>query len=105
MTNSRIHPSHQDIEAALRDVARSLHKAAHDAEGLSKEASEALSKAAAEVAQAAEALRKHAAASAKNVVQKAVQEMQQHPLATLAAAITAAAAVVRIFAADHHGDA
>jgi hypothetical protein len=49
-------------------------------------------------------LRKHAAATARNVVQKAAREVQEHPIASLAAAITAAAALVRIIAAARHKD-
>jgi ElaB/YqjD/DUF883 family membrane-anchored ribosome-binding protein len=98
MPNSLNNPI-QHLGPALDDVAHSLRKAAKDAEGLSKDASEALTKAAADVTHAAEALRKHAAATSRNVVQKAAHEMQQHPIATLAAAITAAAALVRLIAA------
>lgn len=93
-----VNSSNHHLGPALDDVARSLQKAAKDAEGLSKEASEALTKAAAELAHAAQALRANAAATTRNVVQKAAHEMQQHPIATLAAAITAAAALVRLFA-------
>jgi ElaB/YqjD/DUF883 family membrane-anchored ribosome-binding protein len=93
-----------NVEAALDDVARSLLKAAKGAEGLSSDASEALSKAAADVARAAESLRKHAAATAKNAVQKAAHELQEHPIATLAAAITAAAALVGVIAAKRNKD-
>jgi len=64
----------QNVESALEDVARSLQKAAKDAEGLSGDASEALSKAAAEVTRAAGSLREHAAAVARNVVQKAAMK-------------------------------
>jgi ElaB/YqjD/DUF883 family membrane-anchored ribosome-binding protein len=102
MTNSLNHQIQHNVVAALDEVARSLEKAAKDAEGLSKDASEALSKAVADVTSAAESLRKHAAATARNVVQKAVQEVKEHPIASLAAAITAAAALVRIIAAARH---
>lgn len=93
-----------NVEAALDDVARSLQKAAKDAEGLSSDASEALSKAAADVTRAAESLRKHAAAAARNVAQKAVHEVREHPIASLAAAITAAAALVGVIAAKRPKD-
>jgi len=104
MTNSLNQQIQHNVVAALDDVARSLQKAAKDADGLSKDASEALSKAVTEVTSAAESLRKHAAATARNVVQKAVHEVQEHPIASLAAAITAAAALVRIIAATRHKD-
>jgi hypothetical protein len=51
---------------------------------------------------AAESLRKHAAAAAGNVVQRAVRELQEHPIASLAAAISAAAALVSIITAKKH---
>jgi ElaB/YqjD/DUF883 family membrane-anchored ribosome-binding protein len=95
------HTQH-DVENALDDVARSLQKLALEAEGVSGEAGEALSKAAADVTHAAESLRKHAAAAAGNVVQKAVREVQEHPIAALAGAITAAAALVSIITAKKH---
>jgi ElaB/YqjD/DUF883 family membrane-anchored ribosome-binding protein len=89
-----------EVEAALEDVAHSLQAIAKDALGRSTEVSDSLSKAAEEVTRAAAVLRKHAATTAGNVVQKAAHEVQEHPIASLAAAITAAAALVRIFAKD-----
>ena len=104
MPNSLNNQIQHNIEVALDDVARSLQKAAKDAEGLSGDASEALSKAAADVTRAAESLRKHAAAAARNIAQKAAHEVQEHPIASLAAAITAAAALVGVIAAKRHKD-
>ena len=99
MPNSLNNQIQHNVEAALDEVARSLQKVAKDAEGLSSDAGEALLKAAADVTRAAESLRKHAAAASRNVAQKAVYEMREHPIATLAAAITAAAALVHVIAA------
>jgi ElaB/YqjD/DUF883 family membrane-anchored ribosome-binding protein len=93
-----------NIEIALDEVARSMQKAAKDAEGLSQDASEALSKAAAEVTRAADSLRKHAATTARSTIQKAVHEVQEHPIASLAAAITAAAALVSVITGRRHKD-
>ena len=93
-----------NIETALHDVARLLQKAAKDAEGLSQDASESLSKAAADVMRAADSLRKHAATTARSTIQKAVHEVQEHPIASLAAAITAAAALVGVISAKRHKD-
>ena len=90
------------MEVTADDVANSLHKIAKEAEGLSVEASDALSKAAVDVTRAAESLRKHAAAAARNVVQKAAHEAQEHPIASLAAAITAAAALLSFIAGKGH---
>lgn len=102
MPSSRKTQTQHNVEAALDEVARSLQTIAKEAEGLSREASEALSKAAADVACAAEALRKHAAATARTFAQKAAHEVREHPIASLAAAITAAAALVRIITAKGH---
>jgi ElaB/YqjD/DUF883 family membrane-anchored ribosome-binding protein len=104
MPSSLNTPIRHNVEAALDDVARSLQRIAKEAEGLSKDASEALSKAAAEVTCAADSLRKHAAATARTVVQKAAHEVKEHPIASLAAAITAAAALVSIITAKGHKD-
>ena len=46
-------------------------------------------------------LRKMAAVTTKNVLHKAAQEVQEHPIASLAAAITAAAALVRVLSSEH----
>ncbi len=92
------------VEAALDEVAQSLHRIAKDAEGLSRDASDALSKAAADVTRAAEALRTHATAAARSLAQKAAHEVQEHPIASLAAAITAAAALVSVIAGKGHKD-
>ena len=97
-TSARDHLQH-NVETALEDVARSLHQAAQDAEGLSHDASEALSKAASDVKRAADSLRQHSAATARSALQKAVHEIHEHPVASLAAAITAAAALVNMILA------
>jgi ElaB/YqjD/DUF883 family membrane-anchored ribosome-binding protein len=99
MSNSLADKIQHNVEDALDEVARSLRKAAEGAEGLSGEANEALSKAAADVKRAAESLRKQAVAAARDVARKATHEVQQHPVASLAAAITAAAALVSVIAA------
>ena len=104
MPNSSKNPT-AHLGPALDDVARSLCKAAKDAEALSKDVSESLTRAAADVTLAAEALRKHAEATARNVVQKAAHEMKEHPIATLATAITAAAALLRLIATEPNKDA
>jgi ElaB/YqjD/DUF883 family membrane-anchored ribosome-binding protein len=102
MISSFSNPLQHDIETALDEVARSLQTIAKDAAGLSGELSAALVKASADVTQAAESLRKHATAKAQNVAQKAALEIKEHPIAALAAAITAAAALVSVISAEHH---
>jgi ElaB/YqjD/DUF883 family membrane-anchored ribosome-binding protein len=104
MLSSLHNPLKHNVEAALEDVAKTLHAIAADAEGLSKEASEALAKAAVDVRHAAESLRQHAAATAKKAVGKAAHEVQEHPIASLAAAITAAAALVSVITSKRNKD-
>ena len=94
-------PLRPEIEAALHEVAQTLKDIAKRAAGSSQEASESLVRAAADVTHAAEALRKMAAVTTKNVLHKAAQEVQEHPIASLAAAITAAAALVRVLSSEH----
>jgi ElaB/YqjD/DUF883 family membrane-anchored ribosome-binding protein len=101
MPNSVSNQIQHSVDAALADVARALQEAARDAEGLSSDAKEALLKASADVTRAAESLRKHASAAARNVAQRAVHEVKEHPIASLAAAITAAAALVSVIAKRH----
>lgn len=91
-----------DIEQALEDVARSLAKAA---EGYSEDASTVVAKAAKDVKRAAERMRSSpVAAAAKDVASKAISEAKEHPIASLAAAITAAAALVGILASTLNKD-
>lgn len=85
----------QDVEAALEDVARLLRQAA---ERVSDESEAAVSSAAKDVTRAAQTVRQHAAAMAKDVAGRAVQEVKEHPIAALTAAITAAAALVGVIA-------
>ena len=91
-----------DVEAALAEVVRSLQRIADEADGLSKEARESLTKAAEEVSRAGESLRRHARATARDMVQKAAREVQEHPIASLAAAVTAVAALAGILARRSH---
>ena len=83
-------------EAALADVIKALSKAA---EGLSADARDAVTKAARDVKAAAEALRGERAPTLKDVAQKAALEIKEHPVVALAAAISAAAALVGVIAA------
>lgn len=89
----------QDVEAALEDVARLLRRAA---ESVSEDSETAVSNAVKEVSRAAESVRRHATDMAKDVADKAVQEVKDHPIAALTAAITAAAALVGVIVAAQH---
>jgi len=98
MSNSPAADVRKDVETTLEDVARLLRQAAETVTG---DAEAAIGKAATEVAQAAERLRKSALATAKDVASSASHEVKEHPIATLTAAIAAAATLVGIIAATH----
>lgn len=99
MSNSLADDIRHDVEDGLDDVASALRRSA---EGLSGDARTAVAKAAAEVARAADTLSERAAKSAKGLTAKTVQGVQEHPIAILAGAISAAAALVAVLAAAHH---
>lgn len=95
MSKSPVADVRHDVEHTLEDVARLLRAAA---ESVSGDAETAVSKAAAEVTRAAQSVRAHGAARAKNVAERAAHELKEHPIASLAAAISAAAALLGIIA-------
>ena len=95
MANSLTRDLKHEIEDTFEDVAKALHKAA---DGLADDAETA-------VAQAADALRRAAAMltdktppDVKDLARKAVAEVKQHPIASAAAALTAAAALISLLA-------
>lgn len=85
-----------EIEDGIEDVAKALREAA---DGLSKDAETAVAQAAEAVRKAADALSAKAKPQAKELATKAVQEVKDHPIASAAAALTAAAALISILAA------
>jgi ElaB/YqjD/DUF883 family membrane-anchored ribosome-binding protein len=88
-----------NLEDTLDDIAKSLRTAA---EALSGDAGEAVSKAAEEATRAAESVRKYAADMARDVRRKAAHQIEEHPIASLAAVIaTAATLAVILIAATH----
>jgi ElaB/YqjD/DUF883 family membrane-anchored ribosome-binding protein len=87
------------VESTLDAVARSLREASERTHDLSEEASGVLSNAAADVVRIAEQLRNHAVDAAKDVARQATHEVQQHPIASIATALTAVAALVGVIAA------
>jgi ElaB/YqjD/DUF883 family membrane-anchored ribosome-binding protein len=78
-----------ELEDALQATARSLRTAA---ETLSGDAREAVSKAAEEATRAADSVRKYAVGASRT----AAHQVQEHPIVSLAAAFTAAAALVAL---------
>jgi ElaB/YqjD/DUF883 family membrane-anchored ribosome-binding protein len=77
MSNSISNEIAKNVEDTLDIVARSLREASERTQDLSEEASEVLS----------------------NVARQATHEVQQHPVVSLAAALTAVAALVGLIAA------
>ena len=98
MSNSTSKEIAKSVEETLDVVARSLREASERTQDLSEEASEVLSNAAADVVRVAERLSKHALEATKDVARQATHEVQQHPIVSLAAALTAVAALVGVIA-------
>ena len=88
-----------DVEDTLNVVASSLRTASISALELSEDASVALTNAASEVLRVAEMLRKDAVVTAKSIAREAVHEVQEHPIASVAAALTAIGALVGVIVA------
>ncbi|MGB5076232.1 MAG: hypothetical protein WBO17_01975 [Sphingorhabdus sp.] len=99
MSNSLSNEIAENVEDTLDVVARSLREASERTQDLSEDASEVLSNAAEDVVRIAEKLRKHAVDTAKDVARQTTNEIQQHPVASLAAALTAVAALLGVIAA------
>jgi ElaB/YqjD/DUF883 family membrane-anchored ribosome-binding protein len=91
-----------DVDKALEDVARALTRAA---DNLSGAAEDAVVQAVKDVRAAAETVRKRAPGVAQRVVDHAVHEVKDHPIASLAAAITAASALVGVLVATQNKSA
>lgn len=81
---------HESVETA----AEALKAAASSSHELSEEASAALATATTELAKLAESLGAHAAEAAKDTARFAKHEVEAHPIASLAAALTAVVAVM-----------
>lgn len=91
MSKSLTRKVKHELEDTLEDVAKTLRQAA---DGLSDDAEKAVAQAAQALRLAAEALADKAPPEVKYVAQKAVAEAKAHPIATAAAALSAAAALI-----------
>jgi hypothetical protein len=85
-----------DVEDALEDVGKALQRAADE---LTDDAEEAVAQAAVGLRHAAAKLADRTPPVLKSVARKAVDEVKQHPIASTAAALTAAAALISLMAA------
>lgn len=82
-----------DVQDRLEDVASTLLTAA---DNLSEDAEDAVAKAAKVLREAAADLAKRAPAAAKSLARQAADEAKAHPVATAAAALSAAAALIAL---------
>jgi len=98
-SNSAANEITENVEDTLDVVARSLREVSVRTQDLSEDAREALSNAAADVVRVAEKLRRQALGAAKDIARQATHEVRQHPIASLAAALTAVAALAGVIAA------
>ena len=83
-------------EAHIADVAHDLREAA---DRLSNDAEAAVAQAAAALRHAAEALTAEAPKAARSLAKQAAEEIKDHPLASAAAALTAASALIGLLSA------
>lgn len=91
------------FEDSVDTAAHALKAAASGTHEFSEEASEMLSTATAEITKLAESLRTHAVDAAKDAARYARTEVEAHPLASLAAALTAVVAVMGVVAVNRRG--
>lgn len=87
----------QDSVAAAAEALKAAGSSTHE---FSEEASKALANATTEVSKLAESLRAHAVDAAKDAASFAKHEVEQHPMASLAAALTAVVAVMGMVAVN-----
>jgi ElaB/YqjD/DUF883 family membrane-anchored ribosome-binding protein len=93
MPNSPTRKVKHELEDTLADVAQTLRQAA---DGLSDDAEKAIAQAAQGLRTAADALAQKASPETRYIAQKAVEEAKAHPIATAAAALSAAAALITL---------
>ena len=93
MTKSLTRKVKHELEDTLEDVAKTLRQAA---DGLTDDAEKAVTQATQALRQAAQALADKTPPEAKHLATKAIEEAKAHPIATAAAVLSAAAAVVTV---------
>lgn len=93
MTKSLSRKIRHDVEDTFEDVAKALCEAA---DTLSDDAEKGVAQAAAALKRAADTLAANAVPQAAGLAKKAIAEVKQHPIASAAAALTAAAALISI---------
>ena len=86
------------FQDSVDTAAHALKAATASTHDFSEEAGAVLTTASTEIAKLAESLRAHAVEAAKDAAQYAKHEVEAHPLASLAAALTAVVAVMGVVA-------
>ena len=92
-------PFQEKVETA----AEALKAAAASSHEFSEEASAALASVTTELTKLAESLRTHAVEAARDTARFAKHEIEAHPMASFAAALTAVAAVMGVIAVNRRG--
>ncbi|PXW77522.1 hypothetical protein C7451_10415 [Blastomonas natatoria] len=98
MSNSTTETLSSQFQDSVDTAAHALKAAASSTQEFSAEAGEVLATATTEISKLAESLRTHAVDAAKDAAQFAKHEVEAHPLALLAAALTAVVAVMGVVA-------
>lgn len=93
MTKSLSKTVRHEIEDTLEDTITSLRRVADD---LSEDTESGVAQAAKTLRQAAHALADKAGPQARELAEKTVEEVKQHPIASTVAALSAAAALIQI---------
>ncbi|WP_293677231.1 hypothetical protein [uncultured Phenylobacterium sp.] len=93
MSKSLTKTVQHDLEKTLHDVSKALRNAADD---LSDDAEKAVAQAAQALRDAAQSLAEKTPPEARYLADKAVAEVKAHPIATAAAALSAAAALITL---------
>jgi ElaB/YqjD/DUF883 family membrane-anchored ribosome-binding protein len=104
MSNSPAETLSGQFQENVDAAAKALKDAASSSHELSEETSKALSAATTEISRLAESLRSHAVDAAKDAARFAKHEVETHPMASLAAALTAVVAVMGMVAVNRRGN-
>lgn len=98
MPNSPSEGLSGSFQDSVDSAAEALKAAAASKHEISQEAGEVLAAATTEIAKLAESLRAHAVDAAKDAARYAKHEIEAHPMASLATALTAVVAVMGMVA-------
>lgn len=98
MSNSPAESLSGSFHDSVDSAAKALRAAASSNQEISQDAGEVLAAATTEIAKLAESLRAHAVDAAKDAARYAKHEAEAHPMALLAAALTAVVAVMGMVA-------